>query len=338
MNIYKMLRFNHNLHKLHTNAYEGPSADIKGLIKYNKNTQILTNLISKFLSRIQDKDLERDIYSLLYNNKLLNQNMLLSKYPELRLIASDLTNDFKNNTGQINLIFTIDEIISIIRKHNSALLIPANESLLIQKKGCLAFRAYNTPTFTNPTITPLVGMFIPDFDLKDLSPSSIYKQWVIALLMLSIEFNALKDTKTYLESKSNLDLNVLDIKDNKTQYWLNRQLRITSEDLVDLPQDKVIIDFYSNKYFFYLEVCEDLTYVLLNLILGLEVLDKISTSSLTNNDEFISKLTIIIKQHYSNYSLEYNYLNKLRWLSINSCLTENEIISTYNYMNKLNLI
>ena len=94
------------------------------------------------------------------------------------------------------------------------------------------------------------------------------------------------------------------------------------------------MDFFSNKYFFYREVCEDLTYVLLNLILGLEILGQICTSSLTNNDGFISKLTKIIKQHYSNYSLEYDYLNKLRLLYINSSLTEEDIISTYNYMNK----
>ena len=87
--------------------------------------------------------------------------------------------------------------------------------------------------------------------------------------MLTIEFNTLKDTKTYLESKTDLDTNVLDKTDNKTQYWLNRQLRITSDDLIYKPKNRFIMDFYSNKYFFYREVCEDLTYVLLNLILGL---------------------------------------------------------------------
>lgn len=89
-----LLLFRHNLH---TSTCDELS-DIKKLIMYNKNTQILNNLVSKFLSRIKDKDLEKDIYSLLYNNKLLNKKVLLNKYPELIFIEMDLTNDFKYNT------------------------------------------------------------------------------------------------------------------------------------------------------------------------------------------------------------------------------------------------
>nr|YP_010743685.1 hypothetical protein QAZ32_mgp08 [Diaporthe sojae]WET30431.1 hypothetical protein [Diaporthe sojae] len=348
MNLHILPRFNHNLHNLHTNTNtgkgQGPS-DINNLITYNRDTKILNNLLAKLLSTIKDKSLvlDQDVYSLLYNKEYFNKEALLNKYPALKSVEKILSDDFCDNRGEINLIFSkeinlifsLEKIKSIIQRHNSGITMPGKEALLTQKKACLDFIGYNTPTYVNSTITPLVGTNFPGIDLKDKTSSSIYKQWVIAVLMLTIEFNWLKETKFYLESKTDLAKDVLDIKDAKTQYWLNRQLNISSiQDLMDLPEGRYLLDYYSNKYIFYREVSEDFTYVLLNLILGLGIIGQFTSKSLTNNDEFFSKLTQIIEIHYNNYNLEYQYLSQLRWLSINFIMSETDIISIYNYLNK----
>ncbi len=86
--------------------------------------------------------------------------------------------------------------------------------------------AYNTPSIKYCIITPLVGTIFPDVDLSDKSPGSIYQQWLLSLYLLTWEYQNLNKAKLYLECKSDLHTNILDIKDQNTIYWLNRQLRI----------------------------------------------------------------------------------------------------------------
>lgn len=341
MSLYKPSRFNHNLcdsHNLHTNVganwgrSSGPS-DIKSLIMYNKNSQILVDLMTKFLSLIKDKNLVlgRDVYCLLYNKEFSNKNLLLKEYPDLDYLEVSLLDDFFMNTRALNLKFSLEEIISIIKIHNSGVFIPGKTELVSEKLSVLAWWAYNTPIFSNYTITPLVGNMFPGVDLSDKSPSSIYKQWFMAMLMLTFEFNILKDCILFLESKTDLDRNILDIKDISTLYWLNRQLNIISQTLVNRNKNDFIVDYFSNKYLFYREVAEDLTYVLLNLILGKQILDEFGSFPLPNSEEFSTRLTHIIKNHYTVYSLEYEYLNQLRLLIINSNLSKNQILSISNW-------
>ena len=48
--------------------------------------------------------------------------------------------------------------------------------------------------------------------------------------MLTWESYIFNKVKLYLECKSHLHINILDIQDKNTIYWLNRQLRIQSLD------------------------------------------------------------------------------------------------------------
>lgn len=171
--------------------------------------------------------------------------------------------------------------------------------------------------------------------MNNRSPSSIYQQWLIAVFIFTFELNNLIACKLHLESVANLDQSIFDLKNSgiETIYWLNRQLKMESYLFETEAKDTTLPD-YMNKYGFYREVSEDLTYVLLNLILGKEILDKfVMDHDFINSDEFYSKLTQVIKKHYATYSQEYQYLNQLRWLRLNA-LSESEILEIYWYQTK----
>lgn len=109
-----------------------------------------------------------------------------------------MSNDIFTNKGRLNLIYPIKEIISIIQKHNSAVSIIGKKALLTEKKPCIDWIVYNTPTYKDFMITPLIGTIFPGVNLADKNPSSIYQLWILAILLLTIEYNLLNDTKWHL--------------------------------------------------------------------------------------------------------------------------------------------
>lgn len=327
MNLYKCTRFSANLHNFHTKVITDVwFSDIKSLISYNKNTNILGNLISKFNSIVKDKiSIDKDIYSYLYNKELSSIKELLNKYPELKMVENSLYQDIHMNNGKLDLPDSIDKLMSIVNKHNCNISIPSKNSFIAEKLKYSNYHAYNTPTYENCKITPLLGTNIYRVDVSDKSPSSIYQQWVIAVLLLTIEFSVLSNCNKFLEQETDLEVNILDIHNKDTIYWFNRQLFMLESSYYDRPEGVYLLDFFSNKHLFYREVCEDLTYVLLNLILGNQIIAEFKSDEFGDSEMFFNKLTEIIRKHYSIYDKEYNYLNQLRWVFVNNYMSERTI-------------
>lgn len=78
--------------------------------------------------------------------------------------------------------------------------------------------------------------------------------------------------------------------------------------------DKYIPDFTLDDIMLR-EILEDLTYVLLNLILAKTIIDFIHAEIDLNNtssDMFFQKIETIIAKHYSDYTDEYKLLSSLR--------------------------
>lgn len=332
MNLYLYTRFSPNLHNFHTKAITDVGfSDIKSLISYNKNTNILDNLISKFNSIIKNKiSIDKDIYSLLYNKELYDIKELLLKYPELKPVKKFLYQSIHMNNGKLNLQDSIEILISLINNHNSTITIPGKTSLTGEKIKYLNWMDYNTPTYKNCKITPSIGTAYPRVDLSDESPSSIYQQWVVAVLFLTIEFIVLSDCKKYLEDTSDLEANILDIKNRNTIYWINRQLAMLEDIYDSRPEGYYLPDYFSNKHLLYREVSEDLTYVLLNLILGQRIIAEFKSDQFGDSDIFFSKLTEIIKEHYTIYDKEYKYLDQLKWLYANNYISEHTLKSQWS--------
>lgn len=281
---------------------------------------------------------------------------MVSEYYELLDIESFFFNDFHDNLSLVIFLHfegrtytSVQDLIAIIKKNNSSVIIPNKCSWLLEKNVALEWISYNTPTFKDPTITPLLGTMFPGVDLSDNSPSSIYQQWLISLYMLTWEFIILDKAKIYLECNTDLSKDILDISrlrrsqppaapgsDENTIYWLNRQLRIQDIESFLNRQDSYIVDYYSNKYAFYREIYEDITYVLLNIILAKKIVDSfmIDDSESLNSDIFFIKLTEILREHYIDYSKEYKNLNSLWWYRINHYSSTTQVLDTYKALIK----
>nr|WDW20868.1 NADH dehydrogenase subunit 5 [Valsa mali var. pyri (nom. inval.)] len=303
------------------------------------NRKIIDNLKNTFDNSIKDRglSLEKDNFYLLYSKQIDKQN-LLYKYPEILEIKKNLIEDFNIYCLELHLLFfaafenggkifsSLVDIKNFIAKNNAGVIIPKESSFLEVKKFVLNWRNYNTPTFKDPTITPLVGTSFSDVSLSDKSPWSIYQQWVISLYMLTWEYNILNKVKLYLECKYDLYTDIDDIKDKDTIYWLNRQLKALTWSS---KGSRYIVDFYSNKIAFYREIYEDISYVMLNIILGKTIIDSSIMDEFRSSDEFFIILTEIIREHYNEYREEYKYLDDLRRYSINHNCSATQLLEIY---------
>lgn len=183
--------------------------------------------------------------------------------------------------GKIYTSLEVEAISLLIKKNNNSVIMPKQSSLLFEKKVVLEWIGYNTPIFTDPTITPLVGTsFYNDF--SDKTALSIYNQWLISLYLLTWEYKILYRAKLYIEC-NDMHRNILDIKDPCTIYWLNRQLRNQNDELLFFFYNKYyIVDFYSNKHAFIREIYEDITYVLLNIMLAYSIINSFGMDECVN--------------------------------------------------------
>lgn len=247
-------------------------------------------------------------------------------------------NDFEENNIDFDffvfqdkkVVTRLEPILALIKKHNASVIMPKQSSLLLEKRVVLEWIAYNTPNFKDYTITPLVGTIMPNVYINNKTPLSIYQQWLISLYMLTWEYKILNKVKLYLEYKSDLHTNIMDIQDKNTIYWLNRQLRLQSLDTYLNEKNLYIVDFYANKLAFKREIYEDFMYVLLNIILAYRIINSFKVNEGINSDKFFTILTDIMKEHYIYYSNEYKYLHDLRWYRINHYFTTKQLLEIYN--------
>lgn len=73
-------------------------------------------------------------------------------------------------------------------------------------------------------------------------------------------------------------------------------------------------------------MCEDLFYILLNLLLADQIIgNEVLENSLDNDDKFFDNLKGIIKDHYYQNQEGYECLKNLRWYTVNSYLTAYQI-------------
>lgn len=152
-------------------------------------------------------------------------------------LDDQLSSDFDRNNINFCLFFIYNNkkytqwqnLSALINNHNGSLIMPKFDSFLEEKEFVLRWIAYNTPTYEDVTITPLVGtkfsfMFV---DIDDKSPVSLYQQWVLSLYYLIWEYNILLDVYLILQSSGvHLYKGIEDITNENYAYWFNRQLKI----------------------------------------------------------------------------------------------------------------
>ena len=101
---------------------------------------------------------------------------------------------------------------------------------------------------------------------------------------------------------------------------MNRQFRFQPRDL--FKGKDYILDF-TDMPTLYLEICGDILYVMLNILLAVSIADNAHINSFTgNNEEYYMKLNSIFQTHYKKYKVYYKCQDNLRVYRVNTCVSE----------------
>jgi hypothetical protein len=137
--------------------------------------------------------------------------------------------------------------------------------------------------------------------------------------------------KYYLENKnSGFEFSSIDFK-QAYYYLIYRQFKLNINiNSFDYDyKDLFIKDFYVYDII-YRELCEDILYILLNLLLADKIIgNEALVNTLDNDNKFFDILEGIIKNHYDQNKKGYETLRDLRLFACNNYLTANHIKRLY---------
>lgn len=117
----------------------------------------------------------------------------------------------------------------------------------------------------------------------------------------------------YLENK-NTGFSSIEFKQAYNYFILRQFTTMNNLDPLDMDENSYKLDFTLNDVI-YRELCEDLLYILLNLLLANKIVGNIALeNSLNNNNKFFDILKDIIQDHYDDPEIKdgYSCLNNLR--------------------------
>lgn len=268
------------------------------------------------LSKFSRGDLEEFIV------KIYPQILIMNEYVEDELLCSYTFKSITDDGIYLdNNFYSRKELSNLILDHNKNLVIPSPNQYLLEKEKLIAWYAYNTPIVDNPTITPMIGTAVG----QDLRIAKVkYIEWIIASSYLLMEFNIWNKAKYYLENK-NSEFSSIEFK-QAYNYYILRQFNIHIPNGGFFDRNcSYIRDYYVNDVI-YRELCEDILFILLNLLLADKIIgNEALENSLDNNDKFFEILKGIIKDHYCKNGDGYECLKNLRWYTCNNHLTTYQI-------------
>lgn len=294
---------------------------------------IISNHISEFAI------LDRNLLKVNNCNSKERSRILNKDYPDIFNLDQFIDDYYYYCIGMIDDItislddkfYSWKDLSSLITNHNNSVIIPKSSELLVQKRLIYEWGDYNTPGLKDVRVTPMVGT---SAESMSRDPLFIYNEWIIASHYLLKEYNIWSKAKFYIE-KAKLDNSVLNSIEYKQayHYFILRQFMINQ---TKFPYDnKDYIKDFTQYNYIYRELCEDLLYILLNLLLANKIVGNKSIEELLNNkEEFIVILTNIIKNHYNQYNNAYKCLESLRWYALNNYFSYNQINKTYNSIKK----
>lgn len=224
-----------------------------------------------------------------------------------------------------------------IVEHNKSVIIPAKNRLLRRKKYALIALGLNTPNPDYIKITPLTNTIYEDnFYIDNIS--SFYTNWLCSFFYLASEADILIKAFKYMYNK-NKGNSYSDTEFNNYNIWLIRQIYREYPNYIDILYNKdsninpniYLLDFKLED-FMYREIFEDISYVLLNLILANNIVKYIENIDLNciSSEDFFNEIYLIVNKHYLNYKDEYKLLNKLRKFAINNYVSTYILEKLYN--------
>ncbi len=267
-------------------------------------------------------------------------SLIVKDFPEIYEFNQVLKDHFWSSY-KFNLI-TDDEIVlddisylkselsNLIFNHNKNLLIPSPKDFLEEKNKIVDWYSYNTPIMNNPIITPMTGTGLG----QDQAVALIkYREWIIASTYLLNEYNIWKKAM-YYASAENKKTEFSSIEFKQAYYYIiYRQFIFNNFSAGRVSfgyKNSHVSDFTLNDVI-YRVLCEDLLYILLNLLLANKIIGNIGLlNSLDNDNKFFDILKDIIKDHYADAENKdgYSCLKSLRWYIVNNYLTEYQIKQT----------
>jgi hypothetical protein len=288
----------------------------------NVNLGLINSLISKLntkLKKLPNGDL--DPYSFVKQEDTYIDGLSLAENLNSQYESSPKNDNkvfvFCEIEGTLHIVLPKERFIELVNQHNLKVNMPKLNEYLEEKEAYIMWRDYNTPSIKDIKITPLLGT-----DLDDLcgdEASSIYLKWMACSDYLIHEFNILNKAKLYGEALYNKNLELINNNEYKDAYyyWKERQVEII--DLTTHFEEKHYIPDFELDYL-YREICEDITYVILNILLAKNIIESTSLKeykgSLDEN-KFLSELKSIIFNHYEENNEGYKLLYELRKYSSN---------------------
>ena len=292
-------------------------------------------LLDKYI--IQNNDI--CVYAMIHKNisKLQKfslkdlEGFIAENYPQIFVMNEGIEEglwcsyNFKNITDDMIVLgdksYSRKELSNLILDHNKNLVMAGPNQYLLEKEKIIAWFAYNTPIMTNPTITPMTGTAVG----QDLSNAKVkYIEWIMASSYLLKEFNIWNKAKYYLENK-NSEFSSVEFK-QAYYYYILRQFEINTPSRGLFYQKCAYIRDYNVNDIIYRELCEDILFILLNLLLADKIIgSEALENSLDNNDKFFDNLKGIIEDHYCQNRYGYECLKNLRWYTCNNHLSTYQI-------------
>ena len=210
------------------------------------------------------------------------------------------------------------------------MVIPSPSEYSDEKENLIVWRSYNTPIRSDPTITPMTGTGLGQ-DLRNAKVK--YQEWIIASSYLLCEFNIWNKAKYYSENK-NSEFSSKEFK-QAYYYMIWRQYYILNINIYSFDNRNVYIPDFKVNDIIYRELCEDVLYILLNLLLAEKIIgNEVLENSLDNDDRFFDILKGIIKDHYDQNIDGYVCLKNLRRYYCDNYLSTYQIKNLLKNQNK----
>lgn len=263
--------------------------------------------------------MQKNMYELKNLNSKELEQYIIKKYPYIILIPEEIEYHLRLSYT-LNLIsdegiyldyeffFPWKELSNLILNHNKNLVKPSPSEYSDQKEKIIDWYSYNTPIMSDPTITPAIGTALEE-DVRNAE--EIYKEWIYASYFLLYEYNIWNKAKCYSENK-NSEFSSIEYK-QAYYYIILRQFIIYKISINSFDLKNVYISDFKVNDIIYRELCEDLLYIILNLLLANKIIgNEVLENSLDNNDRFFEILKGIIKNHYDQNKDGYVCLKNLR--------------------------
>lgn len=205
-----------------------------------------------------------------------------------------------------------------IKKNNLLRYTPSSSAL---KESVYKKLSFLTPGFTGNPLDSALWTYPVDrmfcMDLNYMTPLIFLNTWKLNSYMFILEFNILIKAKLHIDNKNSSSFNTRLHKETHKAYrmWQDRQLVIQNDSCCNASFPEYISD-YTDDSVYNREICEDLFYVVLNILLAIKITNYVNKYNKNKVDfdltMFFKEIRLLLEEHKLEYHEGYACLQELR--------------------------